>query len=1028
MTSSWRPLNVPILGLNTKRDPKLGPVGRLLKCDNAWMDRDGEIRQRNGFKLLPTRIVDTGASFVDTRTAPQDCTSIASWDNSLIAAFRAYPALSASRSLYEYSPTLASWVTKKMSLGGCSPALSREDVERVLEVGAPEAFLANNGVIDEGDLAVIGDVACVAYKATLNGASIISVKIYDLVTGAVIRDDKQLIAGSRPRVVAVPGDITNSYFAVFYSTGANLDQVGATTYIVTSGSQAQVHSQYTNLISATGTNGRSNYDAVLMPNTALTIAVAWVNWDGVAASYFPKWRSFNATTGALGSAVTGTTAAGTTAVGDDARVAWAATDSTSALHLYQRGSTSSLYRTQINATTLAQVSANFIASGGFGDSHNYGHAAFFDETKGVSYLASRDPVGAIVVHADSTAHITAASGFIQSRMYGFRESSSAPVHPYFIVNSGGADPTAFLCRFNPNTNATVPVARLDTGSNGFAFANGHQWPTSLAVHSTGIYALVPIVTEKAATGSVYNSRVSLHLVQISSRNDYLSNIAPMANSLMLAGGIPYGWDRDDTYPIGLHPAASPLSLTGSATAGGLTASGVYKYRFVVAYSMGGRIYRSPPSLPASVTLTSGQTSVVMTLPAQLTGLPARSIRVEVYRTVNGGDTYYRVKDLATELWGAASYHDLSTTDTQLASHELLYTTGNVLDNYPAPAAKSLAAWGNRLFALSSEFPTRIYFSKTVVDGLGVGFNPALYIEAADAFGEFTAIAATDRALIAFKKDAIYAISGDGPDNTGSGGQFSLQQISTGYGCTNDASIVAMPAGLMFLGDNGINLLDRGFAASLAGANVVEYTDVTPIVGACMLPARSMACWVASNGHAYVWDWENGQWYRWITPAASCVGCCEYQGALVVADSSGLVFQEVAGQTWDELTTLLARTAISMDVTFAPIATAGIAGFERLREIQLVGQRDSDCTVTTTVRYDYLPTDVQALAADVSAASGLDRLIRVKTNRQKASAFEINVKTTFEGRTPAYGQGYRLSALALEVAVKSGLNRRHGSAV
>lgn len=1023
MTSNWQEIDVPILGLSTQRDPKLGPVGRLLKCDNGWMDRDGEIRPRYGMKLLNTQIQESiGISGMgDNAAAPFDCTSVAKWGDSLVAAFRSNQFSAATRSLFEWSPGANLWTTKEMFSNGCTPALSRMEVKRIMEIASPDAVADNNGIVEECDIAIGGSFACVAYKLTISGASYISVKIVDVVTGAVLVDDININAGARPRVLATSASPVR--FAVFYNTGANLDQVEMTTYVVTSSSEADRVATFSTLLSGTGTNGRSNYDVAMRPS-GTDVIITWANWDGVAASYFPRWRSVNVSTGALSAIVTGTASAGTTAVGDDSRVSFANSESTDTLYVYMRGTTSGLKRTHITAATLAEASIVTLDAGATAASRNNAQVeAYYDSVNSRSFAALRSSSGALSVYNNATNTTSAVVGSVQSSMYGERVDPSGQLLPYFLVNSGGDDPTAYVCRFVRNSNTTLPVARVDLGSNGFAFSAGYEWPSSLVNHSTGLYAVVPVIGERAASGSLYNSRVSLYLVRLTDRTDYLSNAVPIADALALPGGMPSAYDRDDTRPLGAHPAARCTVIT-SATPGALVAGGTYKYRFVVTVAIGGRTYRSPPSLPVSITLGGAQTSTQITQVAQMSGVIAKAVRLEIYRTVNLGDTYYRVKDLVVLPWSSAgSYNDTATSDAQLITNELLYTTGNVLDNYPAPAAKHLASWGNRLFALSSEFPSRIYFSKTIVDGFGVGFNPALYLDAADAFGEFTALAATDRALIAFKANGIYAITGDGPDNTGQGA-FQLQQIATGYGCTNDRSIVATPAGLMFQGANGINLLDRGFETKLAGGPIVEYTDATTIVGACVLPGRSMACWAASNGHVYVWDWEHGQWYRWITQATSCVGCCEFQGTLVVADSSGRVYQEVIGQAYDNTTTTVATAAISLDVTFAPIATAGIAGFERLREVQLLGQRDSDCTVTAIVRYDYQSADVQTLVANVSAASGLDKLIRVKINRQKASAFELNIKVTFPG---ALGAGYRLSALALEVAAKRSLNKRHGSA-
>lgn len=1019
MTSNWQHVDVPIVGLNTTRDPKLGPAGRLLKLDNGWMDREGEIRQRNGFTLLPTAIQERVGGAGSNAAAPYDCVGVAKRSDRLMAAFRWAQAYSF-RGFYEYSPSGQMWNTAQ--LHGAEPEASRVEVQRLYEIASTAAFADRGGVLEECDCAISGNFLCIGYSLTSSGTTYVGAKIVDVTTGAIVLDD-EAIGGNpaaRPRVIAYASNPWR--FAVFYNTGANLDQVGMTTFLVTSATEADVVASYTNLANAAGTNGRSNYDVYLRSSTN-DIVLAWANWDGVAATYFPQWRSVDPATGATGAIVTGTATAGTTAVGEDSRVTFGGTDSTTVIYLFMRGTTSGLKQTNITSATLAQASTTVIDAAATAAARNNAQCvAFYDASWGREYVALRGALGQMRMYAAGTARDGATWGSPQSRMYGERSVAGGHTIPWVIANSAADDPTAYVTRFQNFANNSLPAARLDVGANGFAFSGGFEWPCSLAVHSTGIFTVVPVVRSRAVAGAQYESYVSLYVVRIVNRSDVLSNVVNALDAAFIPG-IVRGFDGLRSTPMGVQPAAR-YTVALFAGAGGLTASSTYKYRFVVVANIGGRDYRSPPSLPVSFTLGVGQTATTITAVPQMSGQTARSLRVEIYRTTAGGDTYYRVKDLWVLPWGSTTtYQDTATTDAQLVTNELLYATGTVLEDYPAPNAKHLAAWGNRMFAVSAEFPNRVYFTKTFVDGVGPGWNPALYVEAADEYGDFVAVAATDRALIAFKANAIYAITGDGPDNTGQGA-FAIQQIATGIGCNNDASVVATPQGLMFKGSNGLNFLDRGYAASYVGRPVAEYVDATTIVGSCVLPAREMACWVASNGHVYVWDWGSQQWSRWITPATNCVGCCEYQGTLVVADVFGRIYQETINQTYDHGTTTAQQNPINLDFTFAPIALNGFAGFERLRELQLLGQRDGDCTVTVTVRYDYLSTNVQQLIATVTAASGHDKLMRVKVNRQKASAFEVNVRVTFA----TFGAGYRFSGMCLEIASKRSLNKRHGSAV
>lgn len=61
----------------------------------------------------------------------------------------------------------------------------------------------------------------------------------------------------------------------------------------------------------------------------------------------------------------------------------------------------------------------------------------------------------------------------------------------------------------------------------------------------------------------------------------------------------------------------------------------------------------------------------------------------------------------------------------------------------------------------------------------------------------------DDKLIIFKPDAIYYVTGQGPDNTGGNNNFSDPIfITSTVGSSNDRSLTFIPAGIMFQSDKG----------------------------------------------------------------------------------------------------------------------------------------------------------------------------------------------------------------------------------
>jgi hypothetical protein len=362
--------------------------------------------------------------------------------------------------------------------------------------------------------------------------------------------------------------------------------------------------------------------------------------------------------------------------------------------------------------------------------------------------------------------------------------------------------------------------------------------------------------------------------------------------------------------------------------------------------------------------------------------------------------------------------NLDLSDAALRDNQPLYTTGGTLDYWAFPPTSALAHWQNRVWGVSSEQPDRVLFSHEIRDGEGVASHPRFWVEAADAAGDFVSLAQTDRALIALKRSAIYAITGDGPNRLGQG-SFSIQQVATGYGASTAEAVAAIPDGVLFRGDRGICLLDRGFNVSYIGAPIEEQLAAKTVVGTAVLSARSLAAFVTSDGWAFVYDYLNQQWYRWSLPQTTIVGCCEWGGFLAVQDSTGRVYVETDAQTYDHGNTTGTLNAIVPTVEFSPLTLSGIAGFWRLREVVAVGQRDADSRLTASLRYDYSTTVAETIAGDMTTAKGA--MARFKPARQKAAAVGISLALSWPS-APNYGAGFRLSGLTLVVGRKRGSNK------
>ena len=267
-----------------------------------------------------------------------------------------------------------------------------------------------------------------------------------------------------------------------------------------------------------------------------------------------------------------------------------------------------------------------------------------------------------------------------------------------------------------------------------------------------------------------------------------------------------------------------------------------------------------------------------------------------------------------------SYVD-TLSDAQILGNSLIYTTGGVIENIGAPATAITTLFKSRLFLVDSEDKNLLWFSKQVIEAVPVEMSDLFtkYIapttSAQGATGPITALSAMDDKLIIFKKDAIYYITGTGPDNTGSNDDFSEPVfITSTVGCANPLSIVFSPRGLMFQSDKGIWLLGRDLSTSYIGADVEQF-NASVVQSAVNVPATNQVRFTLSTGETLMFDYYYSQWATFIgVPAISST---LFQGFHTYINSFGQVYQESPGTYLD------GSRPVLMSFTTSWINTAGL---------------------------------------------------------------------------------------------------------
>lgn len=190
-----------------------------------------------------------------------------------------------------------------------------------------------------------------------------------------------------------------------------------------------------------------------------------------------------------------------------------------------------------------------------------------------------------------------------------------------------------------------------------------------------------------------------------------------------------------------------------------------------------------------------------------TNYAVSNIKLNIYRTTNGGTTYYKEAEVSN---GTTSYVDLyndsiaNAGDTAFNTHETLYTSGGVVGSDQPPVSKftylldTTAYWAG-VYDTGQFFPNRIRQSnKNQPDSAPANF----YIDLDD---EITGLSSARGKLIAFCKNTVYRI--DGGFNTQGQGSLTQDNITDTLGCLNAKSIIRTEIGVYYAGTDGFYYTD-----------------------------------------------------------------------------------------------------------------------------------------------------------------------------------------------------------------------------
>ena len=1010
-------------GLDTKTDPKRVTIGKFIDLQNTVFGKGGLLQKRNGYAELSQ--LSSATEFLTT------------YNDDLVAL---------GSTLYSYNNGIQSWTTN----GALSPMQVQTVpmIKNNMNQLAVDSVVAANGLVCSVFLESDGSTTTSKYVVT------------DAATGQVM---------IQPKAIPVTSGTVSGGMRVFL-LGTNF------IIIFTNTITGVAHLQYISVSSINPTLVSANVELAPLYIPASTVA-----WDGCVVNN-SLYVAYNTTSGgqsvkvlllssslqiAAPVSIAGRTATMVTVSADLAIPSepiiyvsfFNASDSTGYVSAVDKNANILLAPVQIIASgTVLNITSVAIA-GQVTVFTEVSHAYTWDSGAPTNFINAVTVTAAGVV---GTPYVAvrglglASKAFVVSGVTYFLGAYQSPYQPsYFLVNG------------STSTQARpAVVARV-------AYQNGGGYLTTglPSVTVNGSQALVPYrfkdmiqavnkntnVPTGNQTAGIY-SQTGLNLMVLKFGDKLFTS--EIGRNLHISGGLLWMFDGSSpvehgflVYPdTNIPTPVAPNNATWSATGGSMAAkpdsstnTNAYYYQFVYEWTdHQGNAFRSAPSLPIAVTTTGvlSTGSVVLNIPTlRLTYKTDNPVKIVIYRWSVAQQMYYQVTSLSTPLMNSTIVDEVTFTDTQadasILGNNLIYTTGGVVENIAAPPTNIMTLFDTRLWLLSSENTNLLWYSKQVIEGVPVEMSDLFTVYVAPttaaqgSTGPISALSVLDDKLIVFKRNAIYYINGNGPDNTGLNGQYSQPVfITSTVGCTNQNSIVFMPQGLMFQSDKGIWLLDRNMSTAYIGAPVEDLTNGATVVSAQNIPSTNQVRFVMSSGITLVYDYYYAQWGTFTNVPA--VAACLFQNLHTFVDVYGRVFQETIGSYVD------GSVSVLMKFTTGPIRLGELQNYQRAYCFYLLGTYLSPHKLAMSIAYDYSNSPTQMTLLTPSSlgmpnssfgdtpgnfgggafgGSSIEQF-RVFLQNQRCQAFSITLQEVFDSSFGIQaGAGLTLSGISVLCAFK-----------
>lgn len=965
-------------GLDTKKDKKQQVYGMLRIAENVVFETLDSARKRNGYNSILLKT--TAGLSIDTAE--------------YLSKFKTELLLFDRNSLYGFSD----------SLNAMQP---KGSVYSVFPTSWP---VLNNGYnLAQVDMLVVEGLKIFVYVNT--NTNEVRYSVQDILTQTLIVSDDLVASSARTPKLA---NIGNDVF-IFYGSGTNIDykrinvanpaSLSTATNMVTN-----YDSTFNNMdVTTAGSRVVLVYCSTNPGNRLELISVGLNNIPDFAASVAGENPTNALNVELIGSG--------------RLLISWAST--TEAKYMVYAANLLGFFLAPTLLETLADI--NKIASAET-SAGNYtffysvnGSQDYFDYTKKtLANSAGTVQTPAVLVRSVSLA---SKAFWVQSAVYMLVSYASVAQSTYFVIDANGV----IVSKISPN----VAGGHLAFGT----LPKVHRVSDDIAIIPT-LYKTKLVVEngEFFSLNGVLNTEVDFVV-----EDRYQT--APLGNNLLIGGGAPQSYDGDIVAEHGFNVYPEPPVLTavsaGTATNYPTRSLAVGDYGYCVLYRWTdnqGQEHRSAPSEIVSIN-TAGHDAVQVVAPT-LRLTQKFNVVVEIYRTEDNGTVFYLANSTSTPFLNNPAVDTVTfldgKPDSALISGRILYTTGGILENIAPPSARVLATHtaSKRIFLAGLENENTIQYSKIAYDGQPVEFNDDLRIPIDPVGGPITALASMDEKLVIFEEDALFFISGSGPNNAGQQNTFTEpERVSNDIGCLDPKSVVLTPDGLMFKSRKGIYLLSKALQLSYIGAPVEAYNGLT-VSSAKIVSELNQVRFTTVDGDCLVYNYIYKFWATFTNHKA--------KSAEVIGNN--YYYLRTNNELYEENRNTFADAGIpiKMRLEIGWISFQVLQGYARVYKMLLLGDWLSQHTLNIKVGYDFNEAWQQSATLN-PATAGIDAVAygndspyglpatkpyggtgnpyqaRVNFKKQKCQSIKLLIQDEQENA----GEGFSLSQITFEVGGKAG---------